>query len=236
MTYRLLGRQGRLGNQLWQIASTIGIAASQGVRAGFPYWRYADYFSVPATYFPDLASVEGDDLGPRYLQSVANFASVEPLIRSIFAPSAGTRARLAHRHHRLLSLPHKTAVHVRRGDYADHPELYVQLDEDYYHRAMERADPPYLIFSDDPAWCRPRFPDDCLIVEHNRDYEDLFLMASCDTVITANSSFSWWGAWLSTGRRIYPRRWHTDYFARDPRLGQVQEHLMRPLGAELVDN
>ena len=57
ITYRNLGRNGQLGNQLWQIASTAGIAHREGDQAGFPFWRYRRYFSIPAEMFPDLSSV-----------------------------------------------------------------------------------------------------------------------------------------------------------------------------------
>ena len=50
ITYRQLGRNGQLGNQLWQIAGTIGIAYKAGDMAAFPFWRYRSYFSVPALW------------------------------------------------------------------------------------------------------------------------------------------------------------------------------------------
>jgi hypothetical protein len=66
---------------------------------------------------------------------------------------------------------------------------------------------PYLVFSDDIDWCRANLTGDCLFMERNRDYEDLFLMAACDEHIMANSTFSWWGAWLGNGLSVMPRDW-----------------------------
>jgi hypothetical protein len=237
ITYRCLGRNGNLGNQLWQIASTIGIARTQAQPAGFPFWRYQRHFSLSSAYFPDLATVDGDDLGDDWLQELRYFMAVEPLIKELFSPDPGTWTRINERHRDVVAIPHKTAVHVRRGDYLTMRDLYVIVGMDYYEEAMATTSPPYLVFSDDIAWCKTNFPRDCLFMEHNRDYEDLFLMADCDAVVTANSSFSWWGAWLSAGRRIYPARWFTAKHGRcEPRIAKVRPELMFPPGAEVIDN
>ena len=237
ITYRLLGRNGRLGNQLWQIASTIGIAARRDAVAAFPYWRYRDYFSVPGEHFPDLAGVTGEDLGSDWLQEVRHLDGVEERIRRFFAPSAQTWERVARRHRNLLDLPVKTALHVRRGDYVELADRFAVLDRSYYDAATSMTDPPYVVFSDDIPWCQDRFRgSDYIFVRHNRDYEDLFLMASCDAVITANSTFSWWGAWLSQGRRIFPRRWFMPGHIDHPVLGRVVESGMFPPNAEVIDS
>jgi len=239
LTYRLLGRNGRLGNQLWQIASTLGIAEARGVRAGFPYWRYRPYFSVPDEYFPDLSWPAGDDedLGYDWLQEVGYFADIEPLIRRIFAPSPDAWEPIARYHRRLLELPHRTAVHVRRSDYLALADTYLPLGRRYYEEAMSLTSPPYVVFSDDIDWCRRNLPSECVFMRHNRDYEDLFLMASCDEVISANSTFSWWGAWLSTGRGIYPRRWFGPAMAEgDPLAAKLDPELMFPAGAIVLDS
>ena len=76
-------------------------------------------------------------------------------------------------------------------------ELFPCLPLDYYVEAMSLTHAPYLVFSDDIGWCRENLPGQCLFVEHNRDFESLFLMTVCDEHITANSTFSWWGAWFA---------------------------------------
>ena len=55
-------------------------------------------------------------------------------------------------------------------------------------------------------------------MDNNRDYEDLFLMAACDEHIVANSTFSWWGAWISGGHAILPREWGPAFPDIEPRL------------------
>jgi Glycosyl transferase family 11 len=228
ITYRQLGRNGRLGNQLWQIASTIGIAHRRDETAGFPFWRYQSYFSVPSTLFPDLIAVESEDLGLDYLQDLRHLIGVEAIIREYFKPNPDVWLRLARRFRELLAIPHKTAVHVRRGDYLVHSDLFPPLPLEYYIEAMGLTQGPYLVFSDDTQWCRENLPGDCVFLEHNRDYEDLFLMAACDEVITANSTYSWWAAWLANTRAIYPRQWGTGF-------GYEAETMVIPPGSVVLD-
>jgi Glycosyl transferase family 11 len=207
ITYRHLGRNGQLGNQLWQIASTVGIAHREGNAAAFPFWRYRPYFSVPDALFPDRVSAHSRDLGLDYLQDLENFGGIEDEIHTFFAPRPEVWTRLAARFDGVLSLPHKTSLHVRRGDYLGHNGFFVNLPVEYYLEAMSLTQGPYLVFSDDLAWCRANLPGDCLFMERNRDYEDLFLMAACDEHIVANSTFSWWGAYIGGGRAVMPREW-----------------------------
>ena len=217
ITYRHLGRNGQLGNQLWQIASTLGIAAHEGDGAAFPSWRFQPYFSVPEAYFSGpLAG--GRDLGLDYLQDLRNFAGIEKTVRDYFRPQPEVWARIATRFADLLALPHKTSLHVRKGDYLRYNGFFVDLPAGYYAGAMALTHPPYLVFSDDMEWCRSNLSGDCIFMTHNRDYEDLFLMAACDEHIIANSTFSWWGAWLGDGRTIVPAEWGDAFGPMDERF------------------
>lgn len=108
------------------------------------------------------------------------------------------------------------AIHVRRGDYVNNP-FYVDLFEDgYYKRAMDFLAFPkemYLVFSDDIEWCKNQeLFNGCRFSEGKTEIEDLNLMASCTRHIIANSSFSWWAAYLSPhkGIVIAPALWHPD--------------------------
>lgn len=101
------------------------------------------------------------------------------------------------------------AVHVRRADYASDPmtnRVHGTLSSDYYREAMELVssrvkDARFYVFSDEEGWARENLPSDRPItfVSHNgpdKNYEDLRLMTRCRCNILANSTFSWWGAWL----------------------------------------
>lgn len=120
--------------------------------------------------------------------------------------------------------PVPVSIHIRRGDYVNHPEFsktfgFVGLD--YYAQALdqltERFDTIRLfVFSDDKAWVRENLPlpDDTVFVQNtgpDSDVADLVLMSHCRHHIIANSSFSWWGAWLNPNPDklvITPRQWY----------------------------
>ena len=98
------------------------------------------------------------------------------------------------------------AVHVRRTDYLTE-KRYGFLGAEYYRAAMvmlkeKIADPLFVFFSDDIAWCRATFKNDKIIFfaddEWDKDYLQLHLMSKCAHQVIANSSFSWWGAWLNS--------------------------------------
>ncbi len=117
-----VGQLGRLGNQLWQIASTIGIAARTGEDVQFPPWDYEPYFSVPSEFFVEnpqgveahtLALSLHPDERP-YLQDYSLFADVEDLVRSYFEPSERTREELYDEYPWFYEPDHMIALHVRR--------------------------------------------------------------------------------------------------------------------------
>jgi hypothetical protein len=222
VAFRELGLFGQLGNQLWQIASTLGIADSRGAEARFnDDWGYRRQFSVPGLHFQDA---DGPELYARSLalhipppfrvamQDLQLFRQIEPRIRSYFAPNPPTYAALEEKFSELLKVPNKTAMHVRRGDYLVHPENHPVATQAYYRAGIERlGETNIVVFSDDIDWCRRNlgWARPLAFVEANTDFEDLFLMTLCQHHILANSSFSWWGAFLSDDLHpIYPLRWY----------------------------
>ena len=109
------------------------------------------------------------------------------------------------------------SLHVRRGDYLNLKDINV-LDVDYYKKAVEFVrknveKPTFFIFSDDLEWCKNSlgFLDDCIYVDYTEtEIDDLKLMSFCRHNIIANSSFSWWGAWLNKNPNktvIAPKGW-----------------------------
>jgi hypothetical protein len=111
-------------------------------------------------------------------------------------------------------------VHVRRGDYKNPGEVLAPLPPAYYKRAIEwvlgrHPGALFFVFSDEPEWARASLPlpDSTIFVSHNNgknDPEDLRLMSACNHFIIANSTFSWWAAWLSASQGksiVAPRRW-----------------------------
>ena len=111
----------------------------------------------------------------------------------------------------ISSLDNPVALHIRRTDYITNPN-HTCLSMDYYKKALKYfKDEPILIFSDDPKWCQEHelFEDDRFMISDNDDaYIDMCLMTMCKGHIIANSSFSWWGAWLADSKKVIaPKGW-----------------------------
>lgn len=112
------------------------------------------------------------------------------------------------------------SMHVRRGDYVGHSAFVDLTAKGYYERALAtfQEDRPVLIFSDDPEFCRKRwFGPRFTVFEQGHEFDDLIAMASCRDHVIANSSYSWWAAYLDPNpdkRVIYPTAWHTDGIVR----------------------
>jgi len=114
------------------------------------------------------------------------------------------------------------SVHVRRGDYVNHSVLGGVCDTEYYRKAIDHInskvpDATYFIFSDDIAWCKEHLGiENCHYIDWNKEkesYIDMQLMSLCKHNIIANSSFSWWGAWLNSNPEkivIAPSKWHNE--------------------------
>lgn len=104
------------------------------------------------------------------------------------------------------------SLHIRRGDYVVNPNHPTQ-SLSYYSEALRqlKSDLPVIIFSDDPQWCKEQelFSDDRFVISDNNTTDaDLCLMSLCDYHIIANSSFSWWGAWLAKSKQVIaPKNW-----------------------------
>lgn len=156
---------------------------------------------------------------PRYFESVASLILEEiGLPRSL---SVGSLSMLEQ-----IRAANAVCIHVRRGDYVTNKsasEFHGVCSLDYYRRGLETVisglkSPHAFIFSDDPQWVKDNFVIDMetTVVEVNgpdEPHQDLWLMSACKHFVIANSSLSWWGAWLGreAGKRvIYPAQWFAD--------------------------
>ncbi len=157
-----------------------------------------------------------------YWQSERYFKEIEPTIRDEFRakePLAGKNKELGD----LVLSVNAASLHVRRADYVTNPLANLwngTCDVDYYVRAISTIastveNPHFFVFSDDIEWARQNIPLDhnAVYVDHNNaatNYEDLRLMSLCKHNIIANSTFSWWGAWLNRNPDkvvIAPQKW-----------------------------
>jgi len=184
------------------------------------------------TYAPGL--LESVIVGSRlkgYWQSERFFAAQRSTLLRNFSPRQPPAAAVSALACRITEAPDAASVHVRRGDYVSDPEaarFHGTCSLDYYRGCLRelRCRHPALsvfVFSDDPQWARDHFPRDSSVefVEPHLESPaiDLWLMSLCRHHVVANSSFSWWGAWLATraGAKLAPARWFTDAAGLDDR-------------------
>lgn len=183
-------------------------------------------FEPPAgRYWPGIERAGPDAYLHGYWQSERYFETAADGLRQVLrfrqAPS-DENARWLERIEGCASV----SVHVRRGDYITNPKnrrIYAECTAGYYRAAQAhiRAAQPgarFFVFSDDTAWARQALAadsdGDVLVVDHNRgaaSWNDLRLMSRCRHHIVANSSFSWWAAWLGEQPGtivIAPQRWY----------------------------
>jgi len=119
--------------------------------------------------------------------------------------------------YKLLKFENTCSIHVRRGNYVERQNVHPLQTIDYYKQATSiiGEDVLFLIFSDDIEWCKINldFIKNKIFISGNLDYQDLYLMSMCNHNIIANSSFSWWGAWLNQNKNkkiIYPSYWFSN--------------------------
>jgi hypothetical protein len=204
----------------WQFASGIRRFLLLPAMAAF---RCKGFVVEPSLdYWPEIMRVPADSYLTGYWQSEKYFHHISEVIRRDFtfkSPLSDINAEIASQ---LVNL-NGVSVHVRRGDYASNPKttaMHGLCSLDYYQASLryiaERVDNPYVfIFSDDIAWAKNNlevnFP--CRYISHNQgieSYNDMHLMSLCQHQIIANSSFSWWGAWLNVNPDkivIAPKKW-----------------------------
>lgn len=147
-----------------------------------------------------------------YFQSEKYFKHNEMKVRELFFFPEESVNNIKNKYEDILSGDNNIFLHVRRGDYinlSQHPVCEMS----YYKEAISNFDSNsnFLIFSDDIDWCKRFFKrKNHIVIESNNDYEDLYLMSQCQGGIMANSSFSWWGAWLIDNQNkkiIAPKKW-----------------------------
>lgn len=240
LAYPELGDAGRFGNQLWEVASTVGIARAKGMRPMFPQeWPYRPYLKCPDSWFGTIAPKTAhptsyarklDHRCRGYLQDLSLWEKSTTEVRRCFQPTNAAQAVIDEEwnaHFADLPTP-ICAVHIRRGDYATNPVgTLTALPIDYYVKAVADIEPgSVVVFSDDIKWCRTAFPwaevyyegiprpkeqEDDYGTAPVLDWIDLFLQARCQEHVISNSTYSWWGAWLSDNPSPrYPSRWYGD--------------------------
>ena len=184
------------------------------------------HFNPDILELPDGIYLDGSWQSEKY------FADIENIVRQEFTvktPPTGKNKELAEQ----ITSRESVSLHIRRGDFVSNShtnQVHGTCDLDYYFRCVEHLtqtvkNPHFFIFSDDPEWARDnlKLPYPMTLVDHNgadKNYEDLRLMSQCKHHIIANSTFSWWGAWLNQNPEkivLAPKRWFKsdDYKPKD---------------------
>jgi hypothetical protein len=157
-----------------------------------------------------------------YFQNPAYFDNIRNVLLAEFK-FPGVPHNLNYLVSKIMECKNAVSIHVRRGDYLKPiiNSVHGILSSAYYKNATDHiklkiADPVYFIFSDDAEWCTINLPfinDEKHIISQHDDWIDMYLMSLCKHHIVANSSFSWWGAWLSQnsdGIVLAPGSWYAD--------------------------
>jgi hypothetical protein len=138
---------------------------------------------------------------------------------TLSSPMAGRNLELSQQ----IAQINSVSIHIRRGDYVTNPTanaVHGFVGVEYYKAALRQISegvpaPFFVVFSDDLEWARRNLgiSENVVFVDHNRgasSYEDMRMMSLCQHHILANSSFSWWAAWLGyhPGKQVlYPSNW-----------------------------
>lgn len=176
-----------------------------------------DYSQV---YDPNVFQLQGDRYYEGYWQAVSYYQSIRHELLRIFkhgVPNDYNQTLIQN-----MERENSVGIHIRRGDYLQAPAFSGICDTKYYEKSIElilrdHKDHHFYIFSNDMPWCRQHITpllreNEITYVTQNTGSDscwDMFLMTHCKDLIIANSSFSWWGAFLNTqgGRIIAPYPW-----------------------------
>lgn len=226
-----------LCNQMFQVAALYSHAYDNKLKVTFPQIKSPSFGGYDKNIFSKINTedidtskflylelpygyhtlVSQDDIIYRgYMQSEKYFAHNRSLILDLFSPTEEIKSYIESKYS-FLSEQNTLAVHVRRGDYTHLPNHHPVIKSEYYVEAInyivsKTEISKYVIFSDDIEYCKAIFgnSEDVTYIEEESDYIDLYLMSMCKYNIIANSTFSWWGAWLNQNPEkiiVAPKQW-----------------------------
>lgn len=244
ISFNLLGNLGRLGNQMFQLASLWGISAKNGYDFCIPSpdsfgtqdsnVRMSDAnifntfklknFNYEITSYPtfqerffefdsDLFNQCPNNIDLQgYFQSEKYFKHIESDIRQAFTFTDEILEPTSDAFLTEFGDSDVISLHIRRGDYLNYTHHPTQPMSYYLDGlSLMPSDVPVMIFSDDIEWCKNQelFKDSRFnFSEGNSTGIDLCLQTLCSYHIIANSSFSWWGAWLANSKKVVaPKNW-----------------------------
>ncbi len=147
-----------------------------------------------------------------YFQSEKYFSNHKKDILNLFSIDENSNLYINNKYGSILN-DETCSIHIRRGDYLNLPNYHPICEKEYYIKAIDKfkSNTKFLIFSDDINWCKNNLiGNNFIFIENEFDYIDIWLMSLCKNNIIANSTFSWWGAWLNKNENkkiISPKKW-----------------------------
>jgi hypothetical protein len=169
----------------------------------------------------NLLNIEGRKYMKGYFQSEKYFKNIRETLITQYQKTDANTASTEEFSKRIKDTSSSCSLHVRRGDYVSNSKnhtIHGICDLDYYKKAVKHIQSKdnqttFFIFSDDIPWTKENLKiDNVIFVDHKcTPHEDIYLMSLCKNNITANSSFSWWGAWLNKNKNktvISPKQWY----------------------------
>lgn len=181
----------------------------------YGWMPYKYYEETEPWYHETLLRLAGNWYLQGWFQSEKYFGKYREILLKEMCPKE--KIRISKTLRKYLKERNTVSVHIRRGDYV---RSFNSLPKTYYLNAMKRMEkiienPFWIIFSDEPDWVQRElnFGENSYYVSGNenlKDYEELCIMSCCKSNIIANSTFSWWGAWLNRSPNkivIAPEQW-----------------------------
>jgi hypothetical protein len=216
---------GQIGNQLFQIATTLAYAWDYDAVPFFPAlynpaWRisynkdrlffrldasplprpFLHFFTEKNWCSPERIPFQKDLVLDGYFQSWKHFHHHRDKLLNIFSPSLFTTNYLQSKYRDLLIDPKTVGIHVRTQSKRTHDlGIHPFWGLSYYEKAIKLfpSDSTFVVFSDRPYWCKKHFPKNFIFIEDNYGIEDFFLLSQCKNNILCNSSFSWWAGYFN---------------------------------------
>ena len=168
--------------------------------------------------------IENNNYIEGYFQCEKYFKSIREIILKQFTANQEVSDYTKEIENKIKNSQSSCSLHIRRGDFVNNTNISIHgvCDIEYYMKAIQFleekvANLNYFIFSDDIEWVKDNLAIENAIYIESKEkripHEDIYLMSLCSHNIIANSSFSWWGAWLNQNENkivIAPKRWFAD--------------------------
>jgi len=171
-----------------------------------------------------LLEIDDNSYLDGYFQCEKYFKDIREIILKQFTINQDISNYTKEIKNKIQNFQNSCSLHIRRGDFVNSTNINIHgaCDIEYYKKAMKYLEEKveninYFIFSDDIEWVKENLAIQNAIYIDSKEkripHEDIYLMSLCKNNIIANSSFSWWGAWLNQNEKkmvIAPKRWFAD--------------------------